>query len=453
MDFQQGLRKLAEAGRLAVVKSEVDPVHELAGIAREFEGGKVVLFEKVRGFAFPLAIGLWWNRDNLAELFGTTRDDLSFLFARAMASLSQAPVAPVVVEDAPAQQVVMEEVDLFRIPVPTLALGDGGPYFDNCVVIARDPDTGVRNTSIHRLMITGKDRLGLLMDVGRHLRDYYERAEARGQALEITINNGVDAAYYVAAITPSGAAPIDVDELAVASYLLGEPARLCRSKTVRPEGIADAQLIMEAEILPQVREPEGPFGEVSGYYALKDDRWVVKIKAVTHCRNPVISSLLPGKEVWNSVGLGVEASIFQTVSRQVKGLKKVYMTHGGSHYHVIIQIDPPINGMSKNAILATFAAFPPLQMVTAVNGDVDVENPEEVERAMVTRCDPLKDLIVIPGALGHELNPVTANGFGAKIGFDCTYPLPKERKYEKVAFRKVDLRDYEIVHPGKDGPA
>ncbi|GHU33506.1 hypothetical protein AGMMS50256_25550 [Betaproteobacteria bacterium] len=449
MDFQQSLRKLAEAGRLAVVKSEVDPVHELAGIAREFEGGKVVLFEKVKGFTFPLAIGLWWNRDNLAELFGVEKSDLSFLFARAMASLAKNPVAPVVVENAPAQQVVMEDVDLFRIPVPTLALKDGGPYFDNCIVIARDPDTGVRNTSIHRLMITGKDKLGLLMDYGRHLRDYYERAEARNEALEITINNGVNAAYYVAAITPSAAAPIDVDELGVASFLLGEPARLCRSKTVKPEGIADAQLIIEAEILPHLREPEGPFGEVSGYYAVEDNRWVVKVKAITHCQNPVISSLLPGKEVWNSVGLGVEASLFQNISRQVKGLKKVYMTHGGSHYHVIIQIDPPANGLSKNAILAAFAAFPPLQMVTAVNSDVDIENPEEVERAMVTRCDPTRDIIIIPGALGHELNPVTNDGFGAKMGFDCTYPLPKERKYEKVAFQKVNLGDYEIDYPEK----
>ncbi|MDR1709843.1 MAG: UbiD family decarboxylase, partial [Candidatus Accumulibacter sp.] len=338
MDYRKSLEKLAAEGRLARVKSEVDPVHELAGIAKAYEGGKAVLFEKVKGSEFPLAIGLWWNRDNLASLFGVEKDELPFLLSRAMRSLSENAAPPVVVDDAPAQEVTMDEVDLLKIPVPTFALLDGGPYFSNCVVIAKDPDTGVRNTSIHRLMVRGKDKLGLLMDMGRHLRDYYERAEAKGQPLEVTINNGVDAAYYVAAITPSGAAPIDVDELGVASYLLGEPARLCKSRTVGVEGIADAQLIMEAEILPHVREPEGPFGEVSGYYASRADRWVVRVKAITHCRNPVISTLLPGKEVWTSVGLGVEANIFQTVSKQVKGLKKVYMTHGGSHYHVIIQI-------------------------------------------------------------------------------------------------------------------
>ena len=444
MDFRDVLAKLAREGRLVRVKSEVDAAYEAAGIAKAYEGKQVVLFERLKGHRFPLAIGLLWNRDNLASVFDTSAEQLPFLFNNAVKTLHQNPLAPIVVEEGQAQAVHMSEVDLSRIPVPILAEKDGGPYFDNCVVIAKDPDTGVRNTSIHRLMVTGKSRMGLLMDLGRHLRDYYERAEARGKPLEITINNGVHPAYYIAAITPSAAAPIDVDELAVASALLKEPARLCRSKTVGVEGIADAQLIMEAEILPHVREPEGPFGEVSGYYAQQDDRWVVQVKAITHANEPVISSLLPGREVWNSVGLGVEPNIFETLSRQVKGLKKVYMSHGGSQYHVILQIDPPLNGMAKNAIMAAFACYPALQMVTAVNSDVDIYDAEDVERALVTRCDPARDIIIIRDALCHELNPVAPGGLGSKMGFDCTYPLPKERKYERVTFKHVNLADYDI---------
>ena len=235
-----------------------------------------------------------------------------------------------------------------------------------------------------------------------------------------------------------------MDELAVASYLLGEPARLCRSKTVSVEGLADAQMIMEAEILPYVREPEGPFGEVSGYYAARDDRWVVHVKAITMQADPVIHMLHPGREVWIGQGLSVESNLFQTISKQVPGLKKVYMTPGGSHYHVILQIDPPNNGMAKNAILAAFAAFPDLQMVTAVNSDIDIYDPEQVERAMVTRCDPAKDIIIIPGAFGHELNPVVKNNLAAKMGFDCTYPVPKPESYTLVSFQDVDIGKYDI---------
>ena len=434
---------MEKASRLAHVTTPVDAVHELSGVCAKLDGGKALVFDHVKGYDYPITTGMWWNRENVAAIFDTPVDQLSSLFSEAVVSLRQNP--PVLVEDASVQSVVMLEPDLTKIPVPTHALLDGGPYFSNCVIIAKDPDTGVRNTSVHRLMVTGKRRLGILMDMGRHLRDYYERAEARGMPLEITINNGAHPAYFVAATTPSSAAPIDVDELAVASYLLGEPARLCKSRTVNAEGIADAQMVIEAEILPYVREPEGPFGEVSGYYATREDRWVVNVKAVTMQKDPIIHMLHPGREVWNGQGLGLEANLFQTISKQVKGLKKVYMTHGGSHYHVVLQMDPPNNGMAKNAICAAFAAFSDLQMVTVVNSDVNIYDAEEVERALVTRCDPAKDIVIIPGAFGHELNPVVHDNMAAKMGFDCTYPLPKPISYNRVSFADVDLSHYEVI--------
>lgn len=445
MDLKDCLKKMEEKGRLAHVTTPVDAVHELAGVSHKLDGGRALIFDHVKGYDYPVATGMWWNRENVAAIFDTPVDKLSGLFAEAVASLHKEPVAPVMVENAPVQAVVMPAPDLTKIPVPTHALLDGGPYFSDCVIIAKDPETGVRNASIHRLMVTGKDRLGLLMDMGRHLRSYYERAEAKGQPLEITISNGVHPAYFVAATTPSSAAPIDVDELAVASYLLGEPARLCKSRTVDVEGLADAQMVLEAEILPHVREPEGPFGEVSGYYATQADRWVVRVKAITMQENPVIHTLHPGREVWNGQGLGLEANLFQTIGKQVKGLKNVYMTHGGSHYHVVLQMDPPNNGMAKNAILAAFAAFSDLQMVTVVNSDVNIYDAEDVERAMVTRCDPAKDIVIIPGAFGHELNPVVKDNMAAKMGFDCTYPVPKPAAYNRVSFADVDLSKYEVV--------
>jgi len=444
MDLKDCLKKMEAAGRLRHVRTEVDAVHELSGVCARLDGGPALVFDKVRGYDYPVTTGMWWNRENVSAIFDTPVDKLSALFAKAVSSLRENPVPPVTVENAPAQAVFMDEPDLSRIPVPTHALLDGGPYFSNCVIIAKDPDTGVRNTSVHRLMVTGKNRMGILMDMGRHLRDYYERAEARGEALEITINNGAHPAYFVAATTPSSAAPIDVDELAVASYLLGEPARLCKSRTVGVEGIADAQMIIEAEILPHVREPEGPFGEVSGYYASRADRWVVNVKAISLAKDPIISMLHPGREVLNGQGLGIEANLMQSIGRQVKGLKNVFMTHGGNHYHMVLQMDPPNNGMAKNAIMAAFAAFSDLQMVTVVNSDVDIYNPADVEFAMATRMDPVTDIVIIPGAFGHELNPVVKGNVGAKVGFDCTCPVPRSSEYTRLSFKNVDIGKYEI---------
>lgn len=446
MDLKEIIKKLESENRLTRVKSEVDPLHELAGISKKLEGGKAVLYEKVKGYRFPVFTGLWWNRDNVATLFDTSADELPFLFGRAVADFNKEPMEAVIVEQPACQQVFMDEPDLYKIPTPTLALGDGGPYYSNAVFIAKDPDTGVRNTSIHRMQVISKTEAAFLLDVGRHLRDYYERAEKKGQPLEVTINVGVDASIYVAAITPSSAVGIDKDELGVAAALRGKPVELSRSKTVAVEGIANAQLVIEAELLPYKRVPEGPFGEVSGYYATQDDRWCLRVKAISHQNDPVIHSLHPGVEVWNSVGLTAEASIFQSVSKQIPGLKRVYLSPGGcGFYGAIIQIDAPRRGMGKNAILSTFAAFPPLNMVVAVNGDVDIKDPDDVFRAMATRCVPDQDIIVVPKCFGHELNPATDNGFGAKMGFDCTVPVPYPRQFQRVSFQDVDLSKFEIV--------
>ena len=107
MELRDCLNKLRAAGRLTHVRTEVDAVHELAGVAARLEGGNVVQFDHVKGYDFPVVTGLWWNRENLAEIFNTTAEDLSFLFARAVSSLDSDPVAPVVVDDAPAQKVCM----------------------------------------------------------------------------------------------------------------------------------------------------------------------------------------------------------------------------------------------------------------------------------------------------------------------------------------------------------
>lgn len=445
-DLQGVLAFLRDSGDLVRVKSSVDRCHELAGVAARFDGGKPVLFERVSGGDIPVFTGLYWNRDVLARIFGVPVRELSFFFADAVAEWQRAPIHPVVVDRAPCQELVFDRFDLRSdLPIPTSGLLDGGPYIDSAVVVARDPDTGVRNASIMRFMVTGPDRLTCQMDFGRHLRDYFERAEARGRPLEITINNGVSPAEHIAAVVPANAAPIDTDELGIASHLLGEPLELVPGRTVDVEAIANAQVVIEAEILPGVREPEGPAPEVTGYYASRDLRWTVRARCLTRRREPIWHHIMPGREVYNAVGLMAEASIFRTVKRLVPALQDVYLSHGGcGFYHAIIQLRKQSEGVQRNAILATFAAFPSLKMVIAVDEDVNIHDPVDVEWALATRFRPERGIILVPDALCHELNPTTDGGIGTKIGIDATRPFPHTERFERVRFLDVDLSKYEI---------
>ena len=182
VDLQSYLAFLEQHNHLIRVQSEADPALELAGIAKKFEGGKAILFEKVKGKDYPVLIGLYWNRDFMAKFFQTTSARLPFVLADDIRAWRSNPIEPVTLRQGPANEVVESDPDLGALPIPHHAEGDGGPYLTSSVVIAKDPDTGVRNLSIHRMMVTGKNRCTLLLEELGHLMDYFKRAEAKGRA-------------------------------------------------------------------------------------------------------------------------------------------------------------------------------------------------------------------------------------------------------------------------------
>jgi 2,5-furandicarboxylate decarboxylase 1 len=220
---------------------------------------------------------------------------------------------------------------------------------------------------------------------------------------------------------------------------------LLQSQTVAVEGIADAQYIIEGEILPEQRELEGPAAEVTDYYAKQDNRWVVHVKAVTRRKKPIYHTIIPGREVYNAVGLMAEASIYQQISKRVPHVQAVFLTYGGcGFYHAVVQLDKKSEDEPKQVIQATFDSFPSLRRVTVVDTDVNLYDPIDVEWAIATRHDPILDMIVIPDATGHELNPMTMEQRTNKIGIDATAPYPRSRKFHRIQLMPVDLSEYEI---------
>lgn len=446
-DLTACVARLEESAQIVHIESELHPVHEAAGAAMLFSGNEPVVCESIVGSAFPVFGGLYWNRTLLASLFGCSPMDLSQRIVEAIEAWQSDPVDPIVVADGPANEVVEDSVDLHRLPILTHALADGGPYIDAAVVVARDPDTGVRNASIIRAMVTGPDRLTLQLNPGGHLRAYYERASARGERLQVTINNGVGPAVHFAAIVPQSVADVNSDELGVASHFVGEPLPLVESRAVAVEGIADAQFILEAELLPEVREPEGPFAEMTGHYAARADRWVARVLRITRRKQPLWHTIFPGKETSNSMALMREAFVYREVKRQVPEVMAVHFTHGGcGAFHAVVQLraQQPA-GAAKNAILSTFAAYNGLKMVVAVDEDVDPLDPEDVEWALAVRFRPEQDLILIPNARGHFMNPSTDDGLGTKIGIDATAAAPEvAEKRRRVAVAKVERGQLKI---------
>jgi len=448
-DLSSILDDLDAMGRLVRIKSAVDLNLDLAGTAARLEGGpRAVLFENVKGHDTPVFTGLYWSRELLADLMRRDEQSLPQYVSICINNWQQKPVDPVVLDDGQILQGDDHPLDLSAMPIPIHAAGDGGPYFDAGVVIAKDPETGVRNASIQRFMVVNNDTLHVNIDAGRHLELYLTKAKERGESLHFSINCGVGPGLHFAAATPAEAAPPDTDELGIASEFHGAPLELVNGKTLPVELVANAMYALECEMMPGELGDEGPFAEVTGYYAKREPRPVVHVRAIHKRPDAIYQTIISGVEVWNSVGLLGEANVLALLQRQIPGVQDVYFSHGGcGFYHAVVSLQQKRAGWSKQAIMATFAAFPPLKMVTIVDDDVDIKSASDIEWAMATRMNPNTGIVTIDNVFGHGLNPSFPDYIGSKVGFDCCRPFPHTKEYDRASYKHINIDDVDLTMP------
>lgn len=436
------LRHLADTDRLAIAEQGVDLDFEVAAVAKRQDGSKAVLFPAPKrgdanAPAIPVIANLLAQRSWVAESLGVAQNEVLSAFRRAV----DAPIPSEEVENAPAQQHVIREPDLLRdLPIPLHNEHDSAPYVSAGLVIARNPKTGIQNVSINRLQISGPDRMGILM-LPRHLHNFYQSAEDAGEPLEVAIAIGVDPATLLAS---QAIVPIDFDELEVAGALHGQALRVAKCVTNEVRIPADAEVVIEGRLLPNVREEEGPFAEFPQYYGPAGDREVIQVDAITTRSAPMFHTIVSaGMEHLLLGAIPREATIVALLQRSFPGVLDVHLSEGGvCRYHLYVQIRKRNEGEAKNVIAGAFSAHADIKQVIVVDEDVDVHDPRAVEWAVATRFQAGKDLVVLPGALGSKLDPSADDGLSDKWGLDATMPVKREGL------------DYVVVHvPGEDDPA
>ena len=215
--FRAALDRMAEQGRLLTYTAPVDPNLEVAGIMKKLDGGPALLFSQVDGYDMPVIGNLLSCQANVEAAFGIDFRGVREFVGRALGE----PKPPVLVAKAPAQEHVhTKNIDLGRmLPALQHTAADAGRYITAGIVIVKDPDTGIYNASYHRLMLAGRNRAGIQLDFGRHLRLAFERAQEEGQHLPVVVCIGADLALHYTAATMGSQMPENADELAVAGRL------------------------------------------------------------------------------------------------------------------------------------------------------------------------------------------------------------------------------------------
>jgi 2,5-furandicarboxylate decarboxylase 1 len=446
-DLRQWLDVLAKTDRLAVAKPGAKLRFELAAIAKTLDGRKATLFPRPDGHPVPVISGLTSDRGWMAEAMGVTNDRLLETFQEAALN----PVPWREVSGAPVQEVVHREVDLPRLlPIPVHNELDSGPYVTAGLLISRNPKTGIQNVTIHRMQLSGPNRLGVLL-LPRHTLRLFQMAEETGNDLPVAVVIGVDP---LTLLSSQAIAPLDFDELTIAGALHGKPLDVvkCLSSDIRVP--AHAEIVIEGRILARTREMEGPFGEFPQYYSEPAEQHVVEIGAVTHRKNPIFHTILGGGiEHLLLGGIPREATIMAHLKRSFPGVRDVHLSRGGTcRYHLNVQLDKRHEGEGKNVIMGAFGAHYDIKHVVVVDTDVDIHDQAEVEWAVSTRFQADRDLVVVSEAQGSKLDPSSRNGVSAKMGFDATIPVSSPPlKYKRIKVpgeEAVDLA--KVIDDGAD---
>lgn len=462
-------------GQLIETDVEVEPEAELSGVYRYVGAGGTVqrptkegpamIFNRVKGHpGARVAIGLLASRKRVATLLGCESEELGKLLYRSV----DHPVPPVETSgSAPCQQVVHRAsdpgFDLNKlIPAPTNTPDDAGPYITLGMCYATHPDTGQSDVTIHRLCIQGKDELSIFFTPGaRHIGAMADRAEEMGKSLPISISIGVDPAIEIGSCFEPPTTPLGYDELAVAGALRGRPVELCRCLTVNERAIANAEYVIEGEVLPHVRVQEDQnshtgyaMPEFPGYTGPASSQCrLIKVKAVTHREHPIMQTCIgPSEEHVSMAGIPTEASIFGMVEKAMPGrLQNVYCASpGGGKYMAVLQfkkLSPSDEGRQRQAALLAFSAFSELKHIFLVDEDVDCFDMNDVLWAMNTRFQGDRDIITIPGVRCHPLDPsndpayspsIRDHGIACKTIYDCTVPYDLKDRFRRARFLEVD---------------
>ena len=439
--FRSALRRMQAAGRINTFAREADTEYEIAGMMKKLDGGPALLFPRVKGHSMPVLGNMLSCKDNCEAAFAADYLGIRGFVARALGN----PVPPVQVTKAPVHENVYRSFDLGKIlPILRHTEGDSGRFITAGIIIVQDPETGVYNASYHRLQVIGPQRTAIKLDFGRHLRAAYERAQVLGKPLPIAVCIGTDIAVHYTAATMGAQMPESADELAIAGALRGEPLPVVKGITQDLHYPAETEIVLEGVLLPNQTVREGPFGEFVGYLSPEGDAPIFEVTALCHRNSPLYFAINGvGRETIMLRKYVMEASLLKSLQAVTPIVKDVEVTAGGLHrFHAVIQVkktSPQQEGMQRNAILAAFGTLKDLDLIIAVDDDINIQDPNDVEYALAMRMEASKDLFIIPGARTHEYVRKSNNGIRAKVGIDATVPFEERDRFARAPFRTFDV--------------
>ncbi len=430
ISFRDHLTQLESAGLLLRVKKEVDPAFEIPALVKKAaQIEKAILFEHVKEKNHAVAANVAVGRRMLS--LALSLEEKKFLHD--LSSRTIADIGVTALKNAPVQEIVEDERAIADLPLLTHFELDAGKYITAGIVIAKDPDSGFRNSSFNRLMLRTDSKLGIRMMPPQHLGIIQSKAEAKKKNLQVAVVIGNHPAEMIAS---ASSLRFGKDHLDFASALRGSPLEVAKCKTLDLVVPANAEVVIEGEIEADVREEEGPFGEFMDYYVNRNKNHVLKINAITRRSDYIYQGLLCGsKEDLGILALNRELLLYNSLTNADYDVQDVSLMP--FLFNGLISLKKRFDGEPKNAMMAAFGAYSWLKYCVVVDEDVNVHSLDDVWWALATRSQPEKGLVLVGDSLGFPRKDKSAIHRG-KLGMDATKPLEMKKEFERKKIQGED---------------
>ncbi|MEE2822633.1 MAG: UbiD family decarboxylase [Acidobacteriota bacterium] len=384
-------------GTIKQVNHTVNPRFGCTALAEKFARKNeypALFFPRIRGSRLPLIINLMSTYERLALALETTPLDMVTTYGNRLAK----GVTPIEVtsEEAPVKEIIWQgkDADLTRLPIPVHNADDAGPFITGGVGITRDLETGELNAGLYRHQVFDKQELGVWF-IATHHGAYIHRAyEEQNKPLPIAIAIGHHPAFLMGVISRLHGIG---GELEAAGALLEEPVRLVKAETSNLLVPADAEIVIEGEVVPKLRREEGPFGEWPGHYMAGGPKPIIRVSTITLRSDAIYQDIFSANQEHLVIGsLPRMGSIYRAVKAVVPGVHSVNVP-AHSRMHCYISLKKSRDTEVKKAAFAALNTEPEnLKMIVVVDSDINVFNDGDVMWAIGTRFDAAKDLLVIP---------------------------------------------------------
>jgi len=487
-DLRDWIAALERAGELKTIRTEVDPILEIAEITdrvsknidRGQPGGSALLFQNIKGhpgsqvlinqFGSARRMNLALEVDKLDEVadrirqFMDVKSPQGFLDKVKMLPIlaEMGKFFPKTVSSGPCKEVIRRDnFSIDEFPILQCWPKDAGRFITLPCVVTRDPNTGKRNVGMYRMQVYDRHTTGMhwqRQKVGaEHYRERMRVAAAQENAgdpasaavdimarssggsvladgpgphgkMEVAVAIGTDPAITFSAIVP---APPDVEEYLIAGFLRQKPVELVKCETVDLEVPASSEIILEGHVHLDELRTEGPFGDHTGFYSLEDLYPVFHLSCITHRKNPIYSTTIVGKPPMEDgwMGKAVERIFLPLMKLTIPEIVDINLPiEGVFHNLMIISIKKSYPGQARKVMNAVWSLGQAMftKCILVVDEDVNVQDIGEVTLKVLNHIDPERDIQFTMGPVDSLDHASRLPNYGSKMGVDATRKWPSE---------------------------